>query len=135
MKRAAWILLPLLAAGGVWLAGRAPTQRGLTLACKRYQEERRETAVRLTLEEARNPAAAKELENYLRGHKRLTIRGWDVLLIPAGADRPQPRDYFVLRPIDVGGGAELSFLRGSIEIWAAPRGALARFVSWLGLSP
>ena len=130
MKRAAWILLPLLAAAGVWLAGRAPTRRGLTLSCERYQAERRETAVRLTLE-AKNP----ELETYLRGHKRLTIRGWEVLLIPAGADRPPPRDYYVLGRIDVGAGAELSFLRGPIETWAAPRGALARFVSWLGLSP
>ncbi|MHC4137298.1 MAG: hypothetical protein ACYS0K_20295 [Planctomycetota bacterium] len=148
-KRWLWILLPLLAAGGSWLFGRAPARHALEQECRRYQQDRvaedqrfqRERA-RL-IKDARAGADTTEAlmarraahERYLLDHRRLELGGWTVLLIPPGATPPAPGDFYRAESHDPSAPADAPHLRGAMEIWLAPRGGLARLLFRLGLSP
>ena len=139
-----FVLLPLLAAGGLWLFGKAPSRYALEQMCRRYQEERvkeehrfqRETGQ--LLKEGRAdalPARRAAHERYLLEHKRMEMGGWTVLVIPPGAAPPAPAGFFRAKSHDASVPDDAPHLRGEMEIWLAPRGSLARAVSWLGLSP
>lgn len=141
MKR--WILLGLalaLLAGGLWLGGRAPSAYVLQRECDRYQVERATEYGRFDGEAAlqRDPAAAeaarKARDAVLAGHRQLEIRGWEVLLIPAGADRPPTADFLVAGTFTPEGSRHPA-LQGSMTVWYAPRGPLARALYRLGLTP
>ncbi len=106
--------------------------------CHRFQEERREQAggLRLVLMQAeeRGPGgeeakeARREYEAYLATSKRLWLRGWEVLLIPAGAPRPPPEDYLVALEVDPSSALDRPELKGLMRVWIAPRGRLARLL-------
>ena len=144
-----WILLPLLAAGVLWLFGKAPSRYALEQECRRYQEERvleehrfRRESGRL-IEDGRAGADTKAAlaarraahERYLLDHRRLEMGGWTVLLIPPGATPPPAGDFHRAASHDPSLSDDAPHLRGGMEIRLAPRGGLARLVSRLGLSP
>ena len=137
MKR--WIaVLVLLAVGAgiVWMSGRAPTAFVLDEECRRYQAERVLEAALLqrTLVGAGHlPASAEYQRRYgafLGRHKRMEIRGWEILLIPSGV-RVDPADFLRAGTFRVEGRGDM---RGPITVWIAPRGALARLLHALGAS-
>jgi len=143
-KRWLWILLPLLAALGLWLFGKAPSRYALEQQCRRYQEERVKEEHRFQRETGRLlkegradalPALRAAHERTLLEHKRLEMGGWIVLLIPPGATPPAPAGYLREKSHDASVPDDAPHLRGEMEIWIAPRGPLARVLSWLGLSP
>lgn len=145
-KRRLWILLllVLLAAGGLWLFGRAPSRYALEQVCRRYQDERmreehrfqRESGQLLADGRAEDlPALRAAHERYLLGHKRLEMGGWTVLLVPPGATPPAVAGFHRAAGHDPSLPDDAPHLRGEMEIWLAPRGLLARAVAWLGLSP
>jgi len=148
-KRWPWILLPLLAAGGSWLFGKAPSRYALEQECGRYRQDRVLAEQRFQRETARlikygrdgaDTTAALEArraahERYLLDHRRLEMGGWTVLLVPSGATPPAPRDFYRAESFDPSKPGDLAHLRGEMEIRLAPRGSLASLLSRLGLSP
>jgi hypothetical protein len=135
MKRLPWLAAGLaLVAAGLWLAGRAPSRYVLERECAAYHEQRRSRYQLVTLDIGRaqadkDPGVAaltRERDELLRETKRITIRGWEVLLVPAGAPRPAPGDFVVAGRFDASEPRDPAPLRGGIEAWIAPRGRLAR---------
>ncbi len=104
--------------------------------CLRFQEERRERAGALRLElmqiEERGPGgeeareARRDYEGYLATSKRLMLRGWEVLLLPAPAPPPPARDYLVALEVDPSTRLDRPEIKGVMRVWIAPRGWLAR---------
>ena len=144
MKRRTWIvlLLVLLASATVtWLSGRAPTRYVLEGECRRYQRDRVREIQQFQQDAVRDGLAPNSREYHRReralldAHKRLEIRGWEVLLIPAGARRPEPRDFLKLDRFDPSQRLDPVQVQGGMEVWAAPRGRLARALHGLGLGP
>lgn len=133
----------------VWLFGRAPTRYVLERECARYQEERVAEALRLGREialletalargEEPDPALGRlraERERLYRAHRKLSVRGWEVVLLPEGADRPAPEGYLVTGRCDPSRPSDPPPLRRAMELWIRPAGGLARLLSRLGLSP
>jgi hypothetical protein len=141
MKRALLAVLALaLLAGGLWFGGRAPSDYVLQRECDRFQVERATEYGRLEGEAAlqRDPATAAEARTardaVLTGHRRLEIRGWEVMLIPAGAPRPPTGDFLVAGTFEPEGSRHPA-LQGPMTVWYAPRGPLARALYRLGLTP
>ncbi|MHC4550890.1 MAG: hypothetical protein ACYTEZ_19215 [Planctomycetota bacterium] len=151
MKRGLWIVGAVVVAGAVlWLAGRAPPRHFLEDLCGRFHEERkreeswvrRETAI---LEKSRRDgvdtaaelqAVRARFERYLAEPRRHDVRGWEILLVPAGATPPPAGEGFARAGgFDPSGPLDRANLKGEMEFWLAPRGALARAVHALGLSP
>lgn len=143
VKRLLWIVAALgLAAGAVWLLGRPPSAYWLEQETARFHEERLRLETKLQREVHRAEAAGEGVaESRARYRQRIyavgerSVRGWSVLLIPDGATRPQPEDYLVFGRIEPAGEHTPPTLRGPVEIWFAPRGALARLLAGLGFSP
>jgi hypothetical protein len=137
------LLVAVLAA--IWLYGRAPTPYARERFVARFHEDRREEFVRTTVEIDRARARgdpAPELERLqaaqevaLGAVRRLEVRGWDVLLVPAGAPPPDPAGFLVVDRVDPTVRGDPRPLLGSIEVWIAPRGLLARLMRSAGLSP
>ena len=133
----------------VWLLGRAPTRYALERECARYQEERVAQAMRLGREialleaglargEEPDPALARlraQRERLYRAYRELSIRGWEVVLLPEGADRPAPEEYLVTGSFDPSRPTDPPPLRRAMALWIRPAGGLARLLSRLGLSP
>jgi len=148
VKTWVWLLLPalLLAAGAVYLGGRAPTHYVLARECERYQAQRRLTDERLRRDLARvslgrpglmhGPLEARmRLMEFLREHRRIAIRGWEVLLIPAGAREPDAKDFFVAGTFRAAQPTDHRDIQGAMTVWMAPRGVLARLLYALRLTP
>ena len=135
--------------GVLWLLGNAPSAFVLEEECKRFQKERRERDGALTVRIAKLEEEAlmgkppvesliglkRERDGIDRATRRTSMRGWDVILIPAGAARPDPGDFLIHGRIDVSSRADPARLRGEMEVWIQPSGGLAKLVFWLGLSP
>jgi hypothetical protein len=101
--------------------------------CAAYQEQRRQRYQVLTFEigraEHRREDATdlkRERDELLLGTKRTEIRGWEIVLVPAGAARPAPRDFAVALRFDPSEPKDPAPLKGAMEAWIAPRGWLAR---------
>jgi len=148
VKAWVWLLLValLLAMGAVYLAGRAPTTYVLARECERYQEQRRKTDKRLRRDLARvslgrpglmhGPLEARmRLMEFLREHRRIEIRGWEVLMIPAGAHRPDPEDFLLAGTFHPARPTDHRDVQGEMTVWMAPRGVLARLLYRLRLTP
>ena len=146
MKRRLPLLLStaiVLLAGGAWFFGRAPTRFVLEQESRRFYSERLATEARLTLRigklEGSDPLELRRLERdrqrNVQATRTLRIRGWEVLLIPTQAPRPEPGQYLVLAPCDFSGARDHPGLVGPIRIWLRPTGPLARLLRGLGLSP
>jgi len=146
LKRRWLLLLPVgiaLLAGLAWLLGRAPTRFVLEEECRRFYAERLVTESRLSqrigkLEDSPSPELdrlKRDREANVHATKALRIRGWDVLLIPMQAPRPEPAGYLVLEPCEVSGAMDHPGLIGAIQVWVRPMGTLARLLRRLRLSP
>jgi len=141
LRRLWWLLVPLAAAGAVWLYGRAPTDYVLLKECRRFQEERVERLREIDFEIAagKDPQRAKTLLEEritLRNrHRRMELRGWEVILIPAGALRPEPRDFYRAGKFDPAERDHPPELQGEWEAWYAPRSAVPKLLADLGLAP
>ena len=155
MRRLFWLVPLALLVAALWLFGRPPARFLLEETAARFQGERRagerELAGRIRTaesllqastspeERARVTAEVASLqarrETLRRRHETLTLRGWEVKVLPPGADRPDPRGYVTLAPYDPSGADDPAPLAGPHEFWVAPRGALARLLARLGLSP
>ncbi|MHC4931405.1 MAG: hypothetical protein ACYTGV_04355 [Planctomycetota bacterium] len=150
MRRLWWVLALLAAGAGLlWLFGRAPTAYALEEECRLYHEERSKEYAFLSRKVARLEAALLRgaepdpeladlrirLEDLSRSHRRVRRRGWEVVLIPEGADRPAPEDFLLVGSFDPSGPDDPPTLRRTMEIWLAARGGLARLIYGLGLSP
>jgi hypothetical protein len=94
MRRLLWLAAGLvLLATGLWLAGRPPSAYVLEKECERFQQGRRERYTLLQFHIARadleaRPDLQMRVEEVLRETKRIEIRGWEVILVPAGARAP-----------------------------------------------
>lgn len=136
--------------GVVWLFGRAPARFALEQECRRFLDERvaeerrfqRDSErlvrdIRAGVEDADRRLQARRAahERYLLTPKRLEMGGWEVLLIPPGAAPPAPAGFVRAESHDPSLPDDAAHLRGAMEIWLAPRGALARLLAGLGLSP
>jgi hypothetical protein len=133
----------------LWLYGRAPSRYVLEQECARYQEDRVAELNRLSREIALFEAALargeephpdlervrEQRERLYRAHRELSVRGWDILLLPEGAVRPAPEDYLVSGRFDPSRPTDPPALRRTMEIWIRPNGGLARTLFRLGLSP
>lgn len=150
MKRLLLVVLAsIVAVGLLWFVGKAPTRYVLERECERFQQKRREGHVRLTariakLEQERVQTGRRDhqldllkqlLEGVVRTPHRTTMRGWSVIFIPTGAERPEPGDFLVYGRHDPSAPTDPHPLRGEMEIWIQATGGLARVVFWLGLSP
>ena len=135
MRRRAFRLLrvPLLL-GGAWLYGRAPSAALLADRARRAHADRAERFGALQARLAALPegeareAAAARVDALLRETKRTAVRGWDVLLIPPGAPRPDAAGWLRAGSERIVEPGDPPQLRGAYEIWVAPRGLLARAV-------
>ncbi len=135
--------------GVLWLFGQAPSRYVLDEECKRFQQQRREDYGRLTVRIAkleqelvqtgrRDPEldALKQTRDAIaRVPHEMSMRGWEVLLIPAGAPRPDPEDYLVCGRYDASRPGDPARLRGGFAIWIQPSGGIAKLLYRLGLSP
>jgi len=142
LKKLAWAALVLVLLGaGLWLYGRAPTPYQIERACVQYQMERRERFRQLSdelgkaLGTAREADARAALDGYLRDHRSLSMRGWAVLLIPAGAKRPDPQDFLKAGTVEPAAKKDPGELRGGMQVWIAPRGPIARMLVGMGVAP
>jgi len=138
-----WIVA-LLALGalalGLWLAGRAPGSYFLEEECRRFHDERVRQLTRIRFEEARLEHDRRqgldvaggiarldaERESLLRTPRTLRVRGWEIVLLPPGATSPAPGDFLVAGHFDPSRRGDPAELIGPIEVWIAPRSALAR---------
>ncbi len=127
MRRLLWLAAGLaLVATGVYLAGRAPSRYVLEEWCKEWNQQRMESFTLLRFHRSRaDPGAApdfdRRIDDLLRETKSIRVRGWEVVLVPAGARAPGPGFTLGARhdapeppPFD------------RMEVWIAPRGWLAR---------
>ncbi|MGQ0612708.1 MAG: hypothetical protein ACT4PV_03010 [Planctomycetaceae bacterium] len=155
MRRLLWLVPLALLLAALWLFGRPPARFLLEESAARFQEERRAQERNLAAElrtaesllqaatrpeeRARLAAAAAEVrarrEALLLRHETLTLRGWEVRILPPGAGRPDPREFVALEPYDPSGAEDPAPLAGPHDFWVAPRGPLARLLSRLGLNP
>jgi hypothetical protein len=141
-KRRLLVLAPLLAAGVVWLFGRAPSRHALEQECRRFHAERVAEEQRFQRDTGRLLQDGKPLRarreahaRYLLEHRRMEMGGWTVVFVPPGAAPPAPSGFQRAASFDPSVPADASHLQGEMEIWLAPRGALARLLHGLGLSP
>jgi hypothetical protein len=142
-------VLLIAATGALWLFGRAPTAYVLEEECRLYQQERSKEYAFLSQKVARletallrgaepDPELADlrtRIEGLSRSHRRVRRRGWEVVLIPEGADRPPPEDFLIMGSFDPSGPNDPPTLKRKMEVWLAARGGLARLIYRLGLSP
>jgi len=150
MKRALLITAAAgLALALLWFCGKPPSRYVLERECERFQQDRRTRdapiAIRIAkLEQEgietgrRDPSIEplkQERDRNARAPHRTRMRGWDVILIPAGAKRPDPENYLVYDRYDPAWRFDPPRLRGAMEIWIQPSGGLAKLVSGLGLGP
>ena len=127
MRRLLWLLAGLaLLATGVYLAGRAPSAYVLERECERYHEQRRGQYWLLHRRIAKGDASATpQMEELLRQTERTEIRGWEIVLVPAGARAPGQGFTLAVR-IDPSTPPDPPPLKGPMEAWIAPRGLLAK---------
>jgi hypothetical protein len=131
MRRLAWLALGLaLLAAGLYLAGRAPSEYVLGKELARYHESRRERFTLLSFHIARAekdelPELRQQMDQFLRATKTDTIRGWEVVLVPAGARLPG-QGYRIAVRKDVSIPSDPPQLKGPMEAWTKPVGWLAR---------
>ena len=131
MRRLVWLVAGLaLLATGLWLSGRAPSAYVLEKECERYHERRRERYNLVAFHIARAdkdalPDLRRQMDDLLRETRTTDIRGWEVVLVPAGARAPGAPFTRAAR-IDPSIPPDPPPLKGPIEAWIAPRGTLAR---------
>jgi hypothetical protein len=131
MRRLLWLLAGLgLLATGVYLAGRAPSAYVLEKECERYHERRRDRLNLIAFHIARAdkdalPDLRRQMDDLLRETKTVDIRGWEVVLVPAGARAPGP-PYTLGARVDPSAPPDPPPLKGPMEAWITPRGFLAR---------
>ena len=147
MKR--WIAAALVAVGLLagWFVGRAPSDYALEQLCRQFQADRVRVGTLLRYEIGRLESALRpgqqpgsdlvelrrKRDQLHRSTRTLEVRGWEVVLLPAGAPRPPATDYLVAGEFDVSTVTDPAALRGPTEVWMRPRGRLARIVHAVGL--
>lgn len=131
MRRLLWLLVGLALLGtGLWLAGRAPSTFVLEKECERYHETRRERYTLLSFHIARAdkdavPDLRRQMDELLRETKRTDVRGWEIVIVPAGARAPGAGHTLATR-LDPSVPPDPPPLKGPMEVWIAPRGWLAK---------
>jgi hypothetical protein len=131
MRRLVWLALGLsLAGAGIYLAGRAPSEYVLERELARYHEsrQRRFTLLAFHIAKAEKqllPELHQQMEHFLRETRTVAIRGWEVVLVPAGARMPG-QGYRLAARKDVSIPADPPQLKGPIEAWTKPVGRLAQ---------
>lgn len=135
MRRFLLLVLGLaLVAAGVYLAGRAPSAYVLERECEQLHRQRRERYTLLSFHIARSGPEARadlqrQVDELLRETKTVEIRGWDVVVVPAGARAPGA-GYSRAARIDPSIPPDPPALKGPMEVWTRPRGLLARIFAW-----
>lgn len=135
MRRLLWLAAGVaLLAGGLYLAGRAPSAYVLEKEFQSYHEERRQRYTLLSFHIARAekdevPDLRRELDEFLRRTKTIEIRGWEIVLVPAGA-RPPGQEHRLRLREDPSVRSDPPQLKGPMEAWARPKGPLARVFAW-----
>ncbi len=127
MRRLFWLAAGLaLLATGVWLAGRPPSAYFLEKEGVRYQEERKRGYDHLRYLRARaSPEAAPDLDkrmnDLLRETRTLSVRGYKIVLVPAGARAPGS-DFKLAVRFDPKGPPPFEY----VDAWIRPEGWLAK---------
>lgn len=126
---------------GLWLGGRAPTRYVLEEEGRAFYKDRlrKEQVYSLRIGKLEpGPERSRleqERETNRRATRKLAIRGWEVLLIPYQAARPDPAGFLVLEPVNASGPMDHPGLIGPIQVWVRPVGALAKLMRTLRISP
>jgi hypothetical protein len=121
-----------LAAMGLWLLAGPPRDYFLRKECARYHEERMQRYNLLRFQKARaDIGSAAEIdrrtEELLRETRSFSVRGWEVVLVPAGALPPGPGHSRSLT-FDPSVPADPAPLKGPMAAWVRPAGWLARLL-------
>ncbi|HEX5137393.1 MAG TPA: hypothetical protein VFY93_10495 [Planctomycetota bacterium] len=131
MRRLLLVALALAAAAvALWLLAGPPRDYFLREECGRYHEERRERFSLLRFQRARADAATgaeidRQTDAMLKETRTFTIRGWEVVLVPAGAVGPSA-GYFLRLRYDPSAPKDPAPTRGTMLVWVRPRSWLAR---------
>jgi hypothetical protein len=141
--------VPLLALAIVYFLGRIPSDYAIEEECTRVQQQRRQRATllrheiaRLEMDKRKGAAVDDdlkrlkgELDDHLRAPHHATLGAWDAVLLPSGAARPDPSDWFVWGEFDASEPTDGVELSGRFTIWLRPSGALAKLSVRVGLAP
>jgi hypothetical protein len=131
MVRLLWLLAGLaFLAAGAWFLGGPPREYFLRQECARYHKERLERFNLLRFQKARADAATaveidRRTEELLRETRTFLVRGWRVVLVPAGALPPGP-GHRLLVTFDPSAAGDPAPVRGPMAAWVRPEGWLAR---------
>jgi hypothetical protein len=130
MKRSLLVAAVLaFVAIGVWFLAGPPRAYFLRQECARYHEVRKARFNQLRYDRARadiGTAAGidRKIEEFLRETRKFSVRGWEVVLVPAGA-LPPPGHSLALTS-DPSAPADPAPLKGPMAAWVRPQGFLAR---------
>ncbi|MCK6460225.1 MAG: hypothetical protein L6Q95_10080 [Planctomycetes bacterium] len=130
MKRLLLVAAALAAlALGLWLLAGPPRGYFLRQECARYHEMRKARFNQLRYDRARADIGTaaeidRRLEVFLRETRAFAVRGWEVVLVPAGA--LPPGGYSLAVTCDPSVPADPAPLKGPMAAWVRPQGFLAR---------
>jgi len=130
MKKLLVAGLLLAVAGALWLLAGPPRDYFLQEECGRYHEERKAEYNLLRFQRAHADAATgaaidRKTEEMLKETRTFTVRGWEVVLVPAGAVSPSAGYVLRLR-YDPSVPTDPAPTKGVIHVWVRPESWLAR---------
>ncbi len=127
MRRFLWLAAGLaLVATGLWLAGRPPSAYFLEKEGERYQEERKRAYDYLRYQRARAsreaaPDLDRRMNDLLKETRTLSVRGWEIALVPAGGRAPGG-DFKLAVRFDPKAPPPFEY----VDAWVRPEGWLAK---------
>lgn len=133
MRRFRWVLLiaAILAVAGasLWLLAGPPREYLLRQECARFHETRKAQYTLLRFQRARaGEAAAAELDRrmdqMLRETRSLSVRGWEVVLVPSGA-LPPVRGHRLALTVTPSAPGDPAAVGGPMGAWIRP-------TTWVG---
>jgi hypothetical protein len=133
MRRLLWIALAVAAAGtALWLLAGPPREYFLRQECARFHQQRMERFNLLRFQRARAaadvaPRIDRQMDELLRETRTVTVRGWEVVLVPAGA-LPPVRGHVRKVTCDPSAPGDPAPVRGPMTVWLKPVGWLARLL-------
>lgn len=121
-----------LVASGLWLLAGPPRAYFLRKECARYHELRKARFSQLRYDRARADIGTAEeidrrIEEFLRETRTFSVRGWEVVLVPAGA-RPPGAGHSLAMAFDPSVPADPAPVKGPMGVWMRPQGFLARIL-------
>ena len=133
----------------ILLLGRAPSNYSIEEECRRVQYERRHRTTLLRHELARLESKRRsgdivendimrvtaELHETLDKPRQADLGGWEVLVLPPGAGKPDPAGWYVWGEFDASEESDDISVRGAYLVWLRPTGRLARLAVRIGLAP